>query len=94
MFLEQNEGKLYLSPTCSLVVPIPQGTSSSSSSSSTSISREGAVVSLGESFSRQICIKDQSFTVHFYKHRAILSFDDTLGSRSRGQVKKDLCLGI
>jgi hypothetical protein len=59
------------------VVPIPQGTSSSSSSSS--VSSEGAVVRLGESFSRQLCRKDQSFTVHFYEHQAILSFDDTLG---------------
>jgi hypothetical protein len=58
------------------------------------ISREGAIVSLGESFSRQICTKDQSFTVHFYEHHAILSFDDTLDSRSRGQVKKDLCFGV
>jgi hypothetical protein len=88
----ENEAKPYLSQTCGLMVPILQGTSSSSSSSS--ISREGAIVSLGESFSRQICTKDQSFTVHFYEHHAILSFDDTLDSRSRGQVKKDLCFGV
>ncbi|KFY67378.1 hypothetical protein V496_01569 [Pseudogymnoascus sp. VKM F-4515 (FW-2607)] len=87
--LPDNEGKPYLSPTCSLVVPITQGTSSSSAS----ISREGAVLRLGESFSRQICIKDQSLTVHFYKHHAILSFGDTSGFRFQGQVK-DLCLAI
>ncbi|KFY66800.1 hypothetical protein V497_00683 [Pseudogymnoascus sp. VKM F-4516 (FW-969)] len=39
--LPDNEEKPYLSPTCSLVVPITPGTSSSSSSAS--ISREGAV---------------------------------------------------
>ena len=64
------------------------------SSSSSSICREGTIVSLGDSFSRQICTKNQSFTVHFYEHHAILSFDDTLDSRSRGEVKKDLCLGV
>lgn len=58
------------------MVPAPEGTSSSSSSSS---SREGAVLSLGNSFSRQLRGEGQSFTVHFCEHHAVLSFDDTLG---------------
>ncbi|KFY31785.1 hypothetical protein V493_00793 [Pseudogymnoascus sp. VKM F-4281 (FW-2241)] len=49
--LPDNEGKPYLSPSCSLVVPLPQGTSSSSSS--TSISREGAVAPDPEAKSRK-----------------------------------------